>query len=56
MSLCTDYFIVRVEWRLINLISSEATLAASEQAAIKQAKSASEVAKRLMEGDDKVGN
>ncbi|XP_067930068.1 B-cell receptor-associated protein 31-like [Watersipora subatra] len=42
-------FLVLVEWRLVKLISSEAKLKASEQAAIKQAKSASETASLLMD-------
>ena len=40
--------------RLVTLISSEATLTASKEAAIKQAKSASDMAKKLMEDNDKV--
>jgi len=37
----------------VTLISSEATLTASKEAAIKQAKSASDMAKKLMEDNDK---
>ena len=42
--------------REVTLISSEATLTASKEAAIKQAKSASDMAKKLMEDNDKVIN
>lgn len=38
----------------MSLISSEATLTASKEAAIKQAKSASDAARRLMDEKDKV--
>jgi len=44
------WFVLR---RLVTLISSEATLTASKEAAIKQAKSASDMAKKLMEDNDK---
>lgn len=51
---CMAILFCSVLRRLVTLISSEATLTASKEAAIKQAKSASDMAKKLMEDNDKV--